>query len=72
MKVVVNFGHRLKVIRASRKLSQEKLAELSGLHRTYISSVERGDRNPTLVTLGKLASALDMDISEMLHGVTNE
>lgn len=48
-------------IRKKRKLSQEKLAELSNLHQTYISDVERGVRNPSLKTIEKIANALDVE-----------
>lgn len=47
-------------------MSQEDLAELSGLHRTYIGSIERAERNITLTTLDKIAIALDCEISELL------
>ncbi len=43
-------------------MSQERLSEVSGLHRTYISSLERGARNPTLATLYVIADALDVGV----------
>lgn len=52
------FGTRLRQVRQSRKLSQEKLGELAGLHRTFVSMAERGQRNVTLATVEKLAKAL--------------
>lgn len=48
-------------------ISQEKLAELAGLHRTYISSVERGERNVTIETVEKLAKALKVTMAELMH-----
>ena len=52
--------------RHAKKLSQEELAELCGLHRTYIGSVERGERNATLSTLETLATALGISVIELL------
>lgn len=52
--------------RHARKLSQEELADLCGLHRTYIGSVERGERNATLSTLEMLAAAFDVSVLELL------
>lgn len=50
----------------SRGLSQEKLAELASLHRTYISLVERGERNITIDNMEKLALALGVQLRELL------
>ena len=52
------FGGSLAHLRARSGLTQESLAGLAGLHRTYVGSVERGERNPTLITILKLADAL--------------
>lgn len=67
MNILVSFGLKLKKIRNSKNLSQEKLAEITGLHRTYISSLERGNRNPTLLTLQALSKSLDVSVSELLE-----
>jgi transcriptional regulator with XRE-family HTH domain len=50
----------------ARKVSQEKLADQAGLHRTYVSSVERGERNISLVNIEKLSGALEVPLREML------
>lgn len=65
MNTLTLFGYKLKEFRVRNGFSQEKLAEITGLHRTYISSLERGNRNPTLMTLKCLAKALDITISEL-------
>jgi transcriptional regulator with XRE-family HTH domain len=50
----------------SQGLSQERLAELASLHRTYVSLVERGERNLTIDSMEKLANALDVQLRELL------
>jgi len=62
-------GACIRKLRDERDWSQEELAERAGLHRTYVSAVERGVRNPTITVLGRLAAALEMSVSEMLSGV---
>ncbi len=59
------FGRRLREIRQERGLSQEELAFRAGLHRTYVSSAERGQRNVGLVNVERLAQALDIEIGEL-------
>lgn len=63
----VLFGQRLKNIREHKHLSQEKLAALAGFNRTYISKIERGERNITLDALQRLARALDIDLVEFFR-----
>jgi transcriptional regulator with XRE-family HTH domain len=60
------FAKRLKQIRQSRGLSQEELAEIAGLHRTYVGSVERGERNVSIDNMERLSKALEVDITELL------
>jgi len=57
------FGDRVRELRRERGLSQEGLAHVAGLDRTYVSGVERGRRNISLDNIHKLASALEVDIS---------
>lgn len=52
------FAQRLRELRLSNRLSQEALAELCGLHRTYVGSVERGERNISLDNIERIAEAL--------------
>lgn len=56
----------IKAFRSKKGLSQEGLAELCGLHRTYIGSVERQERNVTLSTLEVLSAALEVSVPELL------
>lgn len=56
----------LRALRLARGLSQEELGDLSGLHRTYVSSVERCERNATLDTLDKLSDALGILSSDLI------
>jgi len=66
------FGLVVRKVRTEKKISQEELAELTRLHRTYISEVERGIRNVSLVNIGKIASALNIHISELFQMVEQE
>ena len=60
-------ARNLRRIRAERHLSQEVLADLAGLHRTYVSSVERSERNVSLDNIEKLARALDIDVADLMR-----
>jgi len=60
------FGKIVRKKRQALDLSQEKLAELSDLHFTYISSVERGERNISLVNIAKIAKALGCSLKELM------
>lgn len=62
-------GDRVRSIRAKRGISQEQLADLADLDRTYISGVERGIRNISLLNIVKIADALEVNPSELLKGI---
>ncbi|MBK6431062.1 MAG: helix-turn-helix transcriptional regulator [Anaerolineae bacterium] len=62
-------GDNIRQHRLAKGLSQEKLAELTGLHRTYVGSVERGERNISLLNLARIATALDASLSDLVSGV---
>ena len=60
-------GQRIRNYRTQQKLSQEKLAELSGCHPTYIGQVERGEKNATLESIEKIASALNIPLAQLFE-----
>jgi transcriptional regulator with XRE-family HTH domain len=59
-------------LRDSRGFSQEKLAELAGIHRTYIGDVERGARNIALVNMARIAKALGTSLSRIIMEMEKE
>lgn len=63
------FGRAVRSLRLARGLSQESLAEAAHLHVTYVSSLERGRRNVSLVNLDRLARALDIDLPALMSPV---
>ena len=64
--VVVEFGRRVRQHREALGWSQMKLAEVAGLHFTYVSSLERGERNVSLVNIVRIAVALGVDAGELV------
>ncbi len=67
--VLVRSGNRVRELRKKKGLSQEGLALESGLDRSYVGGVERGQRNISLENIEKLAKALGVTGSELLRGV---
>jgi len=66
MDIKVKVGQNIKRLRNNKGLSQEQFAFEADLHRTYISDIERGNRNPTVTVLEKIANALDVRPGELL------
>ncbi len=64
--ISIKFGERVREVRTSKNLSQEELADLANVHRTYIGMVERAEKNITLVNIEKIATALNVNITELL------
>ena len=60
------FANNVRKLRKEKNLSQESLADICGLHRTYIGSVERSERNVSIDNMEKIAIALKIDIKELL------
>lgn len=69
MDIRKKFGKRLRALREERSWSQEEFADRAGLHRTYVSAVERGVRNPTLSVLERLAKALGVSMAELVQTI---
>jgi transcriptional regulator with XRE-family HTH domain len=65
MDILQNFGLRIKTLRQEKMLSQEKLAEMADLHRTYINLVESGKRNISLKNILKLSKALSISLEDL-------
>lgn len=63
----IEFGKRLRCLRLEKELTQEKLGLLTGLHINYIGSVERGERNISLINIWKLADALEIHPASLFH-----
>jgi transcriptional regulator with XRE-family HTH domain len=66
MDVRERVGFNLQRLRREKGLSQEELADRAQIHQTYLSGVERGRRNPTIVVLQRIAKALDADITDLV------
>ena len=67
MDICKKFGIRVRDLRISSGLSQEVLGQKSGLHRTYIGGIERGERNISLINIEKIAKALSVPISSLME-----
>ena len=66
MNIKQKFGNKIKSLRKGKGLSQEKLAHLSELDRTYIQSIEKGERNVSITVIEKLAKALELEITDLI------
>ena len=65
--IAKSIGQRIRNYRTKQGLSQEKLAELSGCHPTYIGQLERGEKNATLESIEKIAAALNISLSKLFE-----
>jgi len=65
----IAFGEAVRRLRAAQGFSQEAFASKAGLHRTYMGGLERGERNPTLVTIRRIARELGLDLAELFKEV---
>ena len=67
--ILLKYGQVVRKMRLEKGISQETLADLSGLHRTYMSDVELGKRNVSLENIDRIANALDVSISEIFRQI---
>jgi transcriptional regulator with XRE-family HTH domain len=63
--IILRLGARVRLLREQANISQEALGLLSGLHRTYIGAIERGERNPSVLSLKKIADALKVSMRDL-------
>jgi transcriptional regulator with XRE-family HTH domain len=66
-KILIEFGKRVKELRLEKGYTQERFADICGLHKNYIGMVERGERNPSLINIEIIAEGFGISISELLH-----
>ena len=66
MEIRQRLAQNLRRLRTEKGWSQEEYADRAGIHRTYISDIERGARNPTIMIVEKLAQALDVKAAELI------
>jgi len=66
MNILDNFGQKVRLERNKLGISQEKLASLAGVHRTYVGMIERGEKNLTITNIYKIAKALKVRAKDLL------
>ncbi len=71
-RALVRLGENVRKCRDEHGISQEELAHRAGLDRTYIGGVERGERNPTILSSLKISAALGVSLGELVEGVKGE
>jgi len=64
--ILIKFGQRVRELRTERNLTQQQLADISGLHKNYIGMIERGERNPSLINIDVLANSFQISLSELM------
>ena len=66
--ILIFFGDRVRELRTNKNLSQEQLANLANVHRTYIGMIERAEKNITLINIEKIAKALEIELKDFFNG----
>ncbi|TAE34903.1 MAG: XRE family transcriptional regulator [Alphaproteobacteria bacterium] len=67
--ILKRLGLRIRDLRLERAISQEELAAIANVHRTYIGMVERGEKNITILTLVRFSVALEINLIDILKGI---
>ena len=67
--ILLKFGNRIRELRKAKGLSQEAFSSLCGLDRTYISGIERGVRNVSMLNIQLIAKALDISLADLMRGL---
>lgn len=65
--ILIKFGKKVREERLKKNISQEELAALAGVHRTYIGMIERAEKNITLVNIQKIANALGISLEKLMN-----
>jgi transcriptional regulator with XRE-family HTH domain len=65
--ILRRLGLRIRKLRQQANISQEGLGQISGLHRTYIGAIERGERNPSVLSLKKIADSLKVTVGDLFN-----
>ena len=63
-KILIKFGLKVREVRIAKGLSQEQLAHIADVHRTYIGMIERAEKNITLINIEKIANALEIELKD--------
>ena len=71
-RLTATLAANISAFRLANNLSQEEFADMCGIHRTYVGSVERGERNVTLSTLEVFASVIGVSVPQLLSGKTSK
>jgi transcriptional regulator with XRE-family HTH domain len=66
---LTKFGENVRALREKRELTQERLSELAELDQTYISGIENGSRNPTIISVARIAKALRTTVADLCGGI---
>ena len=64
--ILKRFGEQVQAFREKKDWTQEELGKIAGLHRTYIGSIERGERNVSLINVEKIAKALNVSVENLI------